>query len=278
MFLNFRADLFQQQREGAKLGEINIQSASIGRQSSRTAEVGDDTYLHAFLIRTTKKEDKEQDDHILCAENDEARDEWVTALTTLQTSRQPARPTLSPKLPSFESSHSVFSSAEDSAQHTREQSFGSFGTSGADSAPNSRNRPPKRANSSDLPPSASLPSGLDVMSRDFEKRSTSELGQYPDMVREKDRSKLQPGILSRRDERQRTTSHPHPDRPVTPEGRRLEKEKEKEVAPKLVASNVSSPMNAAPMPSGYDFKKSNDRSKKTKSSFWNFSNRQAGMY
>lgn len=206
----------------------------------------------------------------------------VTALTTLQTSRLPTRPLLPSKVPSFESAQSTFSSAEDSAQHTREQSFGSFGTTGGDQGPHTRHRPPKRANSSDLPPSASLPSGLDVLSsREFEKRSTSELGQYPDMmVREKDRSKLHPAALSRREERQRTTSHPHSERPVTPEGRRSEKdkEKEKEVAPKLVASNVSSPMNAAPMPSGYDFKKSTERSKKTKSSFWNFSKTQAGMY
>lgn len=42
--------------------------------------MGDDTYLHAFLIRTTKKD--EQDDHVLVAESDEARDAWVVALTS----------------------------------------------------------------------------------------------------------------------------------------------------------------------------------------------------
>ncbi|GAA6061340.1 hypothetical protein JCM10212_004821 [Sporobolomyces blumeae] len=71
---------------GSKLGEISLTGAAIGRQSSRATADGtssEDAYLHAFLIRTQNDKDKEED-HILCAENDEMRDRWVAALTTLQ--------------------------------------------------------------------------------------------------------------------------------------------------------------------------------------------------
>ncbi|GAA5909050.1 uncharacterized protein JCM6883_002590 [Sporobolomyces salmoneus] len=73
-------------KNGSKLGEIPLQGAAIGRQSSSRAApdgtIGEDAYLHAFLIRVQNEKEKEED-HILCAENDEMRDKWVQALTTV---------------------------------------------------------------------------------------------------------------------------------------------------------------------------------------------------
>lgn len=255
------------QRGGSKFGEINIQQAAIGRQSSRTADAGDDTYLHAFLIRTTKKDEKEQDDHILCAENDEERDAWVVALTSFQSAKAPQRSVGSA---SFDRERNLAGApggegllSEDARrQHRREHSFGSV----ASNLPEVDSRLlSKRSTSAELPPSTSLPSSLDTMARsasDQGKRSASELGQYADM---RSNSKLQP---TGRDHERNYKSSSNAERPPTPDRRG-----EAPPPPKLLASNVSGPMNAAPLPTGYEFKKADRR--KTKS-FWNFGGRGPG--
>lgn len=71
---------------GAHLGTIKLQSARIGRQTSTESNNAEDPesesqYRHAFLILEPKRKDSNSYvRHVLCAENDTERDEWVTAL------------------------------------------------------------------------------------------------------------------------------------------------------------------------------------------------------
>lgn len=71
---------------GAHLGTIKLLNARIGRQTSNEQAGGEDPdsesqYRHAFLILEPKRKDTNSYvRHVLCAENDTERDEWVTAL------------------------------------------------------------------------------------------------------------------------------------------------------------------------------------------------------
>ena len=74
---------------GTLLGTIKLMSAQIGRQQthhssqspSRGQEEHDKEFRHAFLILEPKKKDSSSFvRHVLCAENDVERDEWVQAL------------------------------------------------------------------------------------------------------------------------------------------------------------------------------------------------------
>ena len=71
---------------GAHLGSIKLQAAQIGKQSSSDspAQSGDEAesqYRHAFLILEPKRKDSTSlVRHVLCAESDRERDEWVAAL------------------------------------------------------------------------------------------------------------------------------------------------------------------------------------------------------
>ncbi|KAF9879714.1 RhoGAP domain-containing protein [Colletotrichum karsti] len=76
---------------GAHLGTIKLPSAQIGKQSqsndnqspqlSANSEEADNQYRHAFLILEPKKKDSSSHvKHVLCAENDKERDQWVDAL------------------------------------------------------------------------------------------------------------------------------------------------------------------------------------------------------
>jgi len=76
---------------GAHLGTIKLQKAQIGKQAHHTndgtptpggaAEEGDNQYRHAFLILEPKKKDPaSMTKHVLCAESDRERDQWVAAL------------------------------------------------------------------------------------------------------------------------------------------------------------------------------------------------------
>ena len=70
---------------GAHLGTIKLFNAQIGRQSqsdssSQNAEE-DNQFRHAFLILEPKRKDSASHvRHVLCAESDKERDEWVTTL------------------------------------------------------------------------------------------------------------------------------------------------------------------------------------------------------
>lgn len=271
------------QPDGTKLGEIPLANAAIGRQSSKAADAGDDAYLHAFLIRTLN--DKEQDaDHILCAENDEARDAWVQALTTLQpvtrgtptSSRSHQGGSVSFERDRTQSAGGSFSNASTPSvvaderrpsqqPHPLAPRRQSGGAATANTTHDPRNlsaRPPPGA---DISPSASMPANLDGAARgtftESQQRSNSAQGHHGER-------QLKPPPPP--DRRRPSAQVERVERPASPE-----KRFEASNSTKFVTSNVSGPMNAVPLPSGYEFKKS-DRSKKTKSSFWSFGARGSG--
>ncbi|KAI5814829.1 hypothetical protein BZA77DRAFT_294720 [Pyronema omphalodes] len=70
---------------GALLGQIKLHNAQIGRQSSKskddTTADEDNQYRHAFLVLEPKRKDSATlVRHVLCAENDKERDDWVSVL------------------------------------------------------------------------------------------------------------------------------------------------------------------------------------------------------
>lgn len=79
-------------RGGSLLGTINLRGAQIGRQQrSPASDMDENSYRHAFLIleRRSEGSTQQQQDgggaeqlvrHVLCAESDEERDDWVDVL------------------------------------------------------------------------------------------------------------------------------------------------------------------------------------------------------
>ncbi|KAI0482644.1 hypothetical protein GGR56DRAFT_200214 [Xylariaceae sp. FL0804] len=76
---------------GAHLGTIKLQNAQIGKQSQQANDGSpgrgpngdelDNQYRHAFLVLEPKKKDSTSHvKHVLCAESDRERDQWVDAL------------------------------------------------------------------------------------------------------------------------------------------------------------------------------------------------------
>jgi RalA-binding protein 1 len=70
---------------GTQLGQIKLHNAQIGRQSSKAKDDGsvdeDNQYRHAFLVLEPKRKDSStMVRHVLCAESDKERDEWVSVL------------------------------------------------------------------------------------------------------------------------------------------------------------------------------------------------------
>ncbi|BGP44259.1 Rho GTPase activating protein [Rhodotorula kratochvilovae] len=283
---------------GTKLGEIPLHAAAIGRQSSRATDAGEDAYLHAFLIRT--QTDKEHDaDHILCAENDDARDRWVQALTTLQPragaaakanglvapgaaeKAQPALPlSAQQQVPTLVSPDT--DSPPSAPKERRRSGSGppsSAGLEQAAGAPTQSGGLSART-AGELPPSVSLPSNLDGLARGMpalegaasKKISTiSEVGEAG--VPAASASSSQRGAGGKL--QAPASRRPSADRPLSPS--RADSGGPVPQLPtvtKYSASDVSGPMNAVPLPSGYDFKKA-ERAKKTKSSFWAFASRNS---
>ncbi|KAK0624716.1 hypothetical protein B0T17DRAFT_250804 [Bombardia bombarda] len=85
---------------GAHLGTIKLPRAQIGKQSHNTNEGSpapnsgvddvDNQYRHAFLILEPKKKDPNSlTKHVLCAESDRERDQWVEALLRWIDYREP---------------------------------------------------------------------------------------------------------------------------------------------------------------------------------------------
>ncbi|BGP12173.1 hypothetical protein JCM10213_004739 [Rhodosporidiobolus nylandii] len=318
-----RALCYYESPTGSKIGEIPLDRAAIGRQSSSrtTGDGGDDNaYLHAFLIRT--RDDKDQEaDHILCAENDDARDAWVQALTTLQPARgagggskvvvangvtAPAPPTLvppSPKEGAFAGraerrrSGSGPPSAGSSAGAGFQGEQDSLGPlSGSTAAGGARGLLSARSAGNDLPPSVSLPTDLNALARGMDSRSQSGgksssssdvghghgHGHYPQDSASSVSSasgsgrpnKLQPPP-SRRPSVQASSGASSAERSLSPARPGTETPPpHAHAAGRYTASDVSGPMNAVPLPSGYEFKKQ-ERQKKTKSSFWGFASRSS---
>lgn len=285
---------------GSKVGEIALQTAQIGRQSSRTAEPGDDAYAHALLIRTQTA--KDEADHILCADNDEERDAWIQALTTLgpqrarslnvtssagaatgaqtptgERERVFSAPTASmaPPIPTI--SHEPESPR---VQERRRSGSGPASMSVDSQLLAQQLQDPRglsvRSAGDQLPPSVSLPSNLHAFARGSDGVTDKKVS--PILEEDGEHTRDHAGIRSSRMGPSPTTSSTgapasaawrslaSPDRPQSPDKRSLDS------SAKYSASDVSSPMNAVPLPSGFEFKKI-ERQKKTKSSFWNFTSR-----
>lgn len=72
-------------RGGAILGTIQIRGAQIGRQQrTETSDMDENSYRHAFLILEKRPGNGQEPEqlvrHVLCADSDEERDEWVEVL------------------------------------------------------------------------------------------------------------------------------------------------------------------------------------------------------
>jgi len=331
--------LIVSQPGGNKLGEIPLQAAAIGRQSSSRAQPttssssssstsganagndADDAYLHAFLIRTQsdEKHGHHEADHILCAENDEQRDRWVQALTTLQPrgagagsssakagdkDREralPDAPSAPPSVPTVVSTEPD-SPAQPSAPKERRRSGSGPPSSTSALAEQGGSSggglSVRSAGEQGLPPSVSLPSDLHALARGMPAleggasakkiatiseanevgsasgssgssaaRSTGNKLQAPSSRRPSGDRPLSPS----RTESPSSSGAPHPPPPPAPP------QPSASSSTKYSASDVSGPMNAVPLPSGYDFKKA-ERQKKTKSSFWNFASRGSSAH
>ena len=88
---------------GAHLGTIKLQNAQIGKQQSQQTQDGspapargpnneelDNQYRHAFLVLEPKKKDSTSHvKHVLCAESDSERDQWVDTLLRWIDYREP---------------------------------------------------------------------------------------------------------------------------------------------------------------------------------------------
>ncbi|CAG8541157.1 11675_t:CDS:2 [Ambispora leptoticha] len=74
---------YYESKDGHHLGTIRLTNAQIGRQQS-TVEAdlagNENSYRHAFLILEPKHGSKGSTRHVLCAESDAERDQWVDAL------------------------------------------------------------------------------------------------------------------------------------------------------------------------------------------------------
>ncbi|KAK7738477.1 Rho GTPase activating protein [Cytospora paraplurivora] len=85
---------------GAHLGTIKLPGAQIGRQAHQVSETSsparindemDNQYRHAFLILEPKKKDPSaMTKHLLCAESDRERDQWVQVLLQWTNYKDPA--------------------------------------------------------------------------------------------------------------------------------------------------------------------------------------------
>ncbi|ROW11065.1 hypothetical protein VMCG_00917 [Cytospora schulzeri] len=85
---------------GAHLGTIKLPGAQIGRQAHHSGETSsparvndeaDNQYRHAFLILEPKKKDPSaMTKHLLCAESDRERDQWVQVLLQWTNYKEPA--------------------------------------------------------------------------------------------------------------------------------------------------------------------------------------------
>ncbi|GAA5991341.1 hypothetical protein JCM10908_003265 [Rhodotorula pacifica] len=289
---------------GSKVGEIPLQTAQIGRQSSRAAESGDDAYAHALLIRT--QTGKDEADHILCADNDEERDAWIQALTTLGplrtrsanattsasngtnapvTATERERVFSTSSLPTAPPIPTI-SHEPDSPRIQERRRSGSGPASMSVDSHSMLTQPPQdprglsvRSAGDQLPPSVSLPSNLDALARGMPAMDGLSTKKVSPILEEDTSTLSEPGNI--RSSRMTPTgsgaggpaapaagwrSLAVPDRPQSPDKRSADS------SAKYSASDVSSPMNAVPLPSGFEFKKI-ERQKKTKSSFWNFTSR-----
>ena len=115
---------------GSQLGHIDVTGAQIGRQqSNRDTTPNGDSYRHAFLIRESRRDVKtklpEDVDHILCAESDVERDDWVRVLAAWYSGEYVEPPDLTSAAARSTSSTSVDLDRGASIDHRRTAGGGS---------------------------------------------------------------------------------------------------------------------------------------------------------
>lgn len=120
---------YYESRGGPHLGTIKLQTAQIGKQSqnqssqspSRGGDDIDNQYRHAFLILEPKRKDSNSlVRHVLCAESDDERDEWVGALLQYVDYQSSEDERTRPTMQRHESG-----SGKTSSLQARDKSFGS---------------------------------------------------------------------------------------------------------------------------------------------------------
>ncbi|KAH8920970.1 RhoGAP-domain-containing protein [Atractiella rhizophila] len=296
-----------EQKGGKYIGQIIVTGASIGRQQPRKEDTGnDDSYRHAFLIRTAKIADQVESDHILCAESDEERDQWVRALTCWVQGRfvstdpsvinpdqraasqkrkmsrdELQRPTIAQAPQGYDRKMFAPGVADDLSdgsdleppnrnRHQRDHSLGSSSINSNPYDEQPRRRPVQQDS---VPPSESTSSNMENLAqqiaRESRMRSNSALGQY------EDQKAARPPRAHNRLASQSSADELNRERPVTPDHARKQQQPDRDTK---LAGKISGPMNGAPIPSGYNLKpkvdKAEERQKKTRSTFWGgFTNR-----
>ena len=298
--------------------------AAIGRQqSAKDPSHAADSYRHAFLIREQKKADGkktstgEDVDHILCAESDIERDDWVRVLaawhsgdyTEPQTDRSAPALVEVPsarKNASRQRDENIVASAsdpqvyspdpQDSMQppsfannHKREDSMGNTSTLSlsreeeySNAAGNAARLMSRKRDLADIPPSSSLPN-LDTFARPSLTvdgppiRPSSEMGHYADL-----KDSPNHGLLnaSARPATQRTDSGQSvPSSEHTTSS--LAASGNRPASPdKRTNAKISGPMNGAPIKDTFKQqpRSVDDRRTRVKSSFWNFAGRSGAHY
>lgn len=277
---------YYESRGGAHLGSINVTGAQIGRQqktTDKTPSADDDKeFRHAFLIVEAKKGPSgNHARHVLCAESDAERDNWVDMLVRYFTGAYEEEASSVGSSPSTPRKAPTRNLSKDNIQLTKGsgpplpqvQSDGNsakFLASGVGSS-NERGSSPsdpssasetERTHKHDLvpPPRESLDAGSPAS----EFRANSSLSHY------NEQEDVDRRLTSIDAERSKASAEPLqsvPERGESPE--KLESR-----------SKISRPINGAPIPSGFKFgakdtheasPSPSDRREKAKSrSFWGF--------
>ncbi|KDE03804.1 hypothetical protein MVLG_05744 [Microbotryum lychnidis-dioicae p1A1 Lamole] len=236
---------------GLKIGEIPLANAAVGRQapSSRKVDNDYDTYIHAFLIRAIYEKEGEQE-HILCAETDEIRDQWVQALTTppsILRMATPANATPAKSQPSIPNHRSMTTISEgaDRPPLPTTPSLGKLSASVSESV--------LRSSDPDHQLAAPAPGSTPNDARSRAGQLTFESAARPESAQASNR----PALLTKRSAKERAVGDETHSTSFASGGGRHS------------VSDVSSPMNATPLPNGYDFKGGVAKAERRKTkSFW----------
>ncbi|KAJ9477694.1 GTPase-activating protein BEM3 [Pseudozyma hubeiensis] len=254
-------------RGGPHIGNINIREAQIGRQqkSASTNEQDENAYRHAFLILEKREASHDEPAHIarhvLCAESDEERDDWVDVLVRAiadldgnSVDNAPASPTLAmskmslsqkPSTPSRDGGYSsrlpdaAFSPSAD----TSPRPFATDTDRAASAGPDSSRNPSARLNS------------LDSTATGKQAPSTAATS-LPQSASHRSFNEPRSPLVNRNVDLQ--------DAPGSPGPRRDSLGRSK--------AAISGPINGAPIPAGYKFGAKDDapsdNKKDDKKRFW----------
>jgi RalA-binding protein 1 len=295
-----------------------VTGAQIGRQQSgKEASITGDSYRHAFLIRESrrsgdgkKSSDKDDVDHILCAESDLERDEWVKVLAAWHTGEfvQPVEPASSSRPPTVPeegappTSTSSQSLAATNKRTTRKVSKDDIAR-GAAQPIAAMQQDPANAKLFNIPSYAAdhTPNAFKHRrDESFGKSSVASSGTGTDfdeptptnrsgplfMRRRNNISELHPSssLPTNLDSLANSSSFPprpnseqgHHNDPAPSRGHHVTHSSDTQATTrpaspdKRINAKISGPMNPAPIGAGFKQNKAEERRVRTKSSFWNF--------